>query len=392
MLIKKRGKPIFEVLTIKDFESFIVNESFYKYFIKFDDSHKKEIQELIEKTDFVNYKQVKPTIKSILKYPDTIYDKKFLKCMGWGDQDIKNFIVKKQKQNSKKLSDLKKNNPDHYKDKTTTNVEYWVKKGYSIEESKNQIKQRQSTFSLEKCVQKYGKDKGREVFDERQNKWIRSLKNKTNYSEIQKSKSGFKYNEKSQSDILRHSGFKEKINNIVTHCTTNKNINDFIDCVLSKDDIKRYSDLSPYISSKIIQNFYQSTSKELKNIVYSKINLNQNRQYYGIPTYHNGIRYKSVGEYRVALFLEKNNLNFVYETNYPNSNMKCDFYLPKENIYIEFFGLLNGKNLDKLDRVLGLYKEKMNYKIKFCVDNDINLIYDLNENKLIGKIKSYYEG
>jgi hypothetical protein len=70
----------------------------------------------------------------------------------------------------------------------------------------------------------------------------------------------------------------------------------------------------------------------------------------------------------------------------------CDFYLPKENIYIEFFGLLNGKNLNKLDRVLGSYKEKMNYKIKFCVDNDINVIYDLNENKLIGKIKSYYEG
>jgi len=84
MLIKKRSKPIFEVLTIEDFENFIVNGGFYKYFIKFDVSHKKEIQDFIEKTDFVNYKQVKPTIKSILKYPDTIYDKKFLKCMGWG--------------------------------------------------------------------------------------------------------------------------------------------------------------------------------------------------------------------------------------------------------------------------------------------------------------------
>jgi hypothetical protein len=59
MLIKKRGKTIFEVLTIKDFESFIVNESFYKYFIKFDDSHKKEIQELIEKTDFQRASKVR---------------------------------------------------------------------------------------------------------------------------------------------------------------------------------------------------------------------------------------------------------------------------------------------------------------------------------------------
>jgi len=43
MVIKKRGKPIFEVITIKDFETFIINENFYKFFIKFDDSHIKDL-------------------------------------------------------------------------------------------------------------------------------------------------------------------------------------------------------------------------------------------------------------------------------------------------------------------------------------------------------------
>jgi len=30
MVIKKRKKPIFEVLTIEEFERFIINENFYK--------------------------------------------------------------------------------------------------------------------------------------------------------------------------------------------------------------------------------------------------------------------------------------------------------------------------------------------------------------------------
>lgn len=391
MVIKKRKKPIFEVLTIEEFERFIINENFYKFFIKFNDSHRKDIQEFIKDTEYINYKQVKPIIKSILKYPETIYNEYFLKCMGWSENNIKKFISDKQKQNSKKLSDLKKSNPEHYKDKITTNVEYWVKKGYSLQNAKTKVTQRQSTFSLKKCIEKYGNDEGTKVFNQRQDKWITSLKNKVDYSEIQKSKNSFKYGKKSYSDILKHSGFKEKINTIITYCVTNKNVNDFVDCVLSKDDIKKYSDLSPYISSKIIHNFYQTTDKELKNIIYGKINLNQNRQYYGISIYHNGIRYKSVGEYRVALFLEKNNLDFEYETNYSDSNMKCDFYLPNENIFVEFFGLLNGKNMNKLDQVLESYKEKMNYKIKFCMDNNISLIYDSNDNKLIEKIKKHYE-
>lgn len=391
MIIKKRGKPIIEVTTIQDFESFIINENIYKFFIKFDDSHTKDILELIKKTEYVNYKQVRPIIKSVLKYPESIYNKHFLKCMGWEDQKIQKFISEKQKQNSKKLVDLKKSNPNHYKDKTTTNIEYWIKKGYSPEEAKIQVSKRQSTFSLNKCIDKYGHDEGNRVFNERQDKWINTLKNKINYFEIQKSKNVFKYDTKSFSDILKHSGFKEKINTIVNYCITNKGANDFIDCVLSEDDIKKYSDLSPYVSSKIIQSFYQTTDKELKKLIYKKINLNQNRQYYGISIYHNGIRYKSIGEYRVALFLENNHLNFEYEINYPNSNMKCDFYLSDEKIFVEFFGLLNGKNIDKLDKVLEGYKEKMYYKIKFCVDNNISLIYDSNENKLMEKIKNHYE-
>lgn len=388
MIIKKRQKFYTEVLTIEELQKFILDESLYKYFIKFHNDHIDLIQKFIVNTEKINYKEVKPSLKKILQYPETIYDPYFLKCMGWNDIEAKEFISKKQKNNSNKLSELKKSNPEHYKDKTTTNIEYWLKKGLSYGDAKEQLKIRQSTFSLKKCIDKYGEEIGRVRFEERQNKWINTLKNKINYSEIQKNKNIFNYDKKDLNLIIKHSGFKDKIQNVVNYCIKNKNIDDFVDCIIFNDDIKRYNDITSYINSKIIQNHFKLNQHEIKDKFYKKLDINQNRQYYGICVYHNGYRYKSISEYRVALFLEINNVSFEYEKIYPNSKMKCDFYLKDYDIYVELYGLLNKKNLDKLDDKLLIYKNKMLQKNDFCLQNKINLIYDFDYSKLIQKLKT----
>ena len=67
------------------------------------------------------------------------------------------------------------------KKKNNTNpltVEYYIAKGYSEDEAKELLKKRQSTFSLQKCIEKYGEEKGKEVFDERQKKWQQTLNSK----------------------------------------------------------------------------------------------------------------------------------------------------------------------------------------------------------------------
>ena len=67
-------------------------------------------------------------------------------------------------------------------------VEYWVNKGFSIEESKNKVSEGQNKFSLVKCVEKYGEEEGKKIFTERQKKWQESLyKNgnlKSGYSKV----------------------------------------------------------------------------------------------------------------------------------------------------------------------------------------------------------------
>lgn len=59
--------------------------------------------------------------------------------------------------------------------KGSVNLQYWINKGYSEEESIKLRSERQSTFSKTKCIEKYGKKEGLKVFTERQNKWQKEL-------------------------------------------------------------------------------------------------------------------------------------------------------------------------------------------------------------------------
>lgn len=70
----------------------------------------------------------------------------------------------------------------------TNQLEYWLNKGYNEEESIKLLKDRQTTFSLNKCIEKFGEIEGNIIFNKRQDKWLDSLLNngKLNigYSEI----------------------------------------------------------------------------------------------------------------------------------------------------------------------------------------------------------------
>ena len=57
-----------------------------------------------------------------------------------------------------------------------TNIEYYLNQGMSEVEAALALKNRQSTFSLNRCIEKYGEEEGERIFKERQKKWIKSLK------------------------------------------------------------------------------------------------------------------------------------------------------------------------------------------------------------------------
>jgi hypothetical protein len=88
----------------------------------------------------------------------------------------------------------RKNNPDKYKDILTSQIGYWLKKGYSEKVAKEKLSERQKTFTLDKCVEKYGEIEGVTKWKERQDNWVKSMKKtlllngnyKRDYSKVEK--------------------------------------------------------------------------------------------------------------------------------------------------------------------------------------------------------------
>ena len=82
----------------------------------------------------------------------------------------------------------------HDKTKQPKCIEFWLAKGYNEEEAKQLISESQKTFSLEKCIEKYGEVEGIKRFEKRQEKWVKSLrKNFSKYGDGRSNGSEFAY-------------------------------------------------------------------------------------------------------------------------------------------------------------------------------------------------------
>ena len=60
----------------------------------------------------------------------------------------------------------------------STRIQYFIDKGLTEDEARIALKERQTTFSLEKCIEKYGKIEGTKRWKERQIKWQNTLNSK----------------------------------------------------------------------------------------------------------------------------------------------------------------------------------------------------------------------
>jgi hypothetical protein len=97
--------------------------------------------------------------------------KNFIKYNNMSDEEKKQQIGKVKKT----IRNVKENEPWR---KGNNNIGYFIHKGYSEEEARVLLKERQTTFSLEKCIQKHGEEKGTEIWQARQEKWQCTLNSK----------------------------------------------------------------------------------------------------------------------------------------------------------------------------------------------------------------------
>lgn len=59
--------------------------------------------------------------------------------------------------------------------------QYWLNRGYTIEEAIDKVHDRQTTFSIEKCVERYGEENGLAVWKARQELWKSKVFNEDTY-------------------------------------------------------------------------------------------------------------------------------------------------------------------------------------------------------------------
>lgn len=105
-------------------------------------------------------------------------------------------------------------------DRSTNQIKYWIKKGYSEDDAKKLVSNRQRTFTLDKCIEKYGEIEGKRIYKQRQIKWSQKVEEKYKNGEFSKIP-------KSSNSTIYSKFEKDAIENIIT----NSNINiDDINC------------------------------------------------------------------------------------------------------------------------------------------------------------------
>lgn len=103
------------------------------------------------------------------------YSDKFVGYVGKSKEEIE-----KEKQDViAKANQTREDNPE----RQPTRIEYYLAKGMTEAEAKVALSKRQSTFSLEKCIEKYGEETGNKIWSARQIAWHTSYKT-SNYSKI----------------------------------------------------------------------------------------------------------------------------------------------------------------------------------------------------------------
>jgi very-short-patch-repair endonuclease len=95
-----------------------------------------------------------------------------------------NEAKKKISEHLREMNEKFVKNIAQYKGRTPLEVDYWVKKGFSKEDAIKQVSNRQKTFSLDICVEKFGEEIGLSVWEERQKKWLKTMNEKSDEEKL----------------------------------------------------------------------------------------------------------------------------------------------------------------------------------------------------------------
>lgn len=254
--------------------------------------------------------------------------------------------------------------PLYFRKNTHRCVEYWLERGFDEETAKKKVSELQHTFSLERCVEKYG-EHGIEKWKERQEKWQSTLNSKTDEE---------KENIKSKKRVFIRLIDLGKIDQLKEYLDSRKipvifNIDEFsvyIKSFVSKECHRRFWSIDTLIRYLPGYAFYICglNEKQQKQEFIKSLNVLESvdvfrcrRGRYGQLLYQKydtitGKLLRSSGEIYFAELLQQYGIkDYEVDGIYPHSNLRFDFYLRTYQKYVEICGS------DDFE-----YVQKMSYK------------------------------
>lgn len=297
---------------------------------------------------------------------------------GYSNEDAKIKVREFQSIGGDKFADNIKKNPESYNDINPTQTKYWMKKGYSEEESIRLVSERQKTFSLELCIKKHGKEKGIKVFNNRQYKWLLSREQSLNEGVWDWSSCGKSF---SEWELTYGAGWVNNFIDYVISRPNSKNSDLYETIKTHSKNLKSYllnlsfHEFKPLSNIGLVNYLTGKTPIELKEFWCNTNNVKFISTKFGNISYNNGKFYQSEGEFEIGKYLESIGIEFITHKQYENTFYITDFYLPGLDLYIEYMGM-NGKSYDEKRKSLN----KLNFKIIWS--SDLNFI----KNKINEKI------
>lgn len=346
---------------------------------------------------YKNINSLRSEIKSFF-YNNTILNREYWLTRGWTEDEailkIKSEQLSRSLLSKSKMEFLKQKDNYKWKSLKNTNIEFYLERGFSLEESENLRKKRQSTFSKEVCVSKYG-EKGLDIWKNRQIKWQNSLINSNLDNTKKDCRSSSFFKQKYGVDwIVKsiESNFFCNKELIKTAVLNSKDVDSFCNEIFQNKNVYSINELSSIFNSSVLLDFFDINSFDFKNKLLSKYGVIP--QKFGNIRYFNNHICRSNGEYIIAKKLKESNIDYEYEKKYPNSKWISDFYIKKYELYIEYMGFLKADYMHKYNKQLcEQYTNKYILKKEFCQRNNINFIFDNDYKLIIKKILEYdYRG
>lgn len=313
---------------------------------------------------------------------------------GFNIQEAEELAKRHKDSNNKKgLNKSKKTKTPDYKNPLC--LDYYLIRGMDEESAKEALRERQSTFTLEKCIERYGEESGFLIWEDRQIRWQNTLKNKCKEEiDIINSKKNY----------LDYTRFREKYSG----CSDIEN--------RYRDYISRFTDIViPETLEEYIEELKEAFGDGVSNIIYTSRRALKKRipfciksffgvdsdyiiaqiekthsfisdgehiskSNYGVWTMCTEIGFlrssKEINFYKLLIqYGYKPNEDFILEQHYPNSPLKCDFYFPKKNIFVEICGSSSGEYYQRM-----LFKQStFGAVLLHNKEQYINFIESLNE-------------